>query len=138
MQTTILQLNILAQLSVDKIEERAQHQFHHASVTSDSTVGRKNTCSEIFFTMHRAEHTNEYFLGVPSVFDFHSRMKSIFVSFSRFPILYHRRREFGGCKSPFSRLSRCCSRTQHTAAPYFLPSHNKNTETRESSVLVFI
>ena len=71
-----------------------------------------------------------------SVFDFHSRMKSIFVSFSRLPILYYRRREFGGCKSPFSRLPCCYSRTQYTAALCFLSSHNKNTETRESSVLV--
>ena len=36
-----------------------------------------------------------------SAFDFHSRMKSICVSFSWLPILYHRRREFGGCKFPF-------------------------------------
>ena len=34
-----LQLNILVQLSVAKIEEQAKQQFHHASVAPDSTVG---------------------------------------------------------------------------------------------------
>ena len=46
-------------------------------------ANRLNTCSE------------------SSAFDFQSRMKSTFLSFSRLPILYHRRREFDGWKSPF-------------------------------------
>ena len=46
-------------------------------------ANRLNTCSE------------------SSAFDFQSRMKSTFLSFSRLPILYHRRKEFDGWKSPF-------------------------------------
>ena len=82
--------------------------------------------SEIFFAMHWAHH---WILARGfSVFDFHS------FSFSRLPILHHRGRDFGGCKSPFSRLSCFYSRTQHTTAPFFLPSPNEYAETHESSV----
>ena len=129
MQSTIdLELNIFAQRSVDKIEKWTEHQFQHASVASDSTVSRKNklTCEWIFWCeMHRANRLNT--CSESSAFDFHSRMKSTFLSFSRLPILYHRRREFDGWKSPLSRLSCCYSRTQHTAAPCFLPLQKKNT-----------
>ena len=59
--------------------------------------------SEIFFVMHWAHH---WILAWGfSVFHFHP------FSFSRILILYYRRREFGGCKSPFSRLSCFYSRT---------------------------
>ena len=68
--------------------------------------------------MHRAKRLNT--CSESSAFDFHSRMKSTFLSFSRLPILYHRRREFDGWKTPLSRLSCCYSRTQHTAASMFL------------------
>ena len=83
--------------------------------------------NEIFWCeMHRANRLNTSY-SESSAFDFHSRMKSTFLSFSRLPILYHRRREFDGWKSPLSRLSCCYSRTQHTAAPCFLPLQKKNT-----------
>ena len=99
---SLVEYSLLAQLSVDKIDERAQHQFHHASVASVSTVGRKNMCE--WNLLCDASSTPPNTCSGSSVFDFHSRMKSICVSFSRLPILYYRRREFGGCKSPFSRL----------------------------------
>ena len=121
---SLVEYSQLAQLSVDKIDERAQHQFHHASVASVSTVGGKNMCE--WNLLCDASSTPSNTCSGSSVFDFHSRMKSIFVSFSRLPILYYRRREFGGCKSPFSRLPCCYSRTQYTAAPCFLSSHNKS------------
>ena len=82
------------------------------------------------------EHTTKYLLGVQCFFrlpftnEIHFRL--LFTASN----LVSRRREFGGCKSPFSRLPCCYSRTQHKAAPCFLPSHNKNTDTHESSVLV--
>ena len=98
--------SLLIALLVERISLRANKIFwcemHRA-------ISRLNTCSE------------------SSAFDFHSRMKSTFLSFSRLPILYHRRREFDGWKSPLSRLSCCYSRTQHTAAPCFLPLQKKNT-----------
>ena len=86
--------------------------------------------NEIFWCeMHRANRLNT--CSESSAFDFHSRIKSTFLSFSRLPILYHRRREFDGWKSPLSRLSCCYSRTQHTAAPCFLPLQKKTLRHRE-------
>ena len=82
--------------------------------------------NEIFWCeMRRANRLNT--CSESSAFDFQSRMKSTFLSFSRLPILYHRRREFDGWKSLLSRLLCCYSRTQHTAAPCFLPLQKKNT-----------
>ena len=84
--------------------------------------------NEIFWCeMHRANRLNTCSSQLSSAFDYHSRMKSTFLSFSRLPILYHRRREFDGWKSPLSHLSCCYSRMQHTAAPCFLPLQKKNT-----------
>ena len=79
--------------------------------------------------MHRAKRLNT--CSESSAFDFHSRMKSTFLSFSRLPILYHRRREFNGWKSPLSRLSCCYSRTQHTAAPCSLLYKRKTLRHKE-------
>ena len=50
--------------------------------------------------MRRANRLNTCWES--SAFDFHSRIKSTFLSFSRLPILYHRRREFDGWKSLLS------------------------------------
>ena len=88
--------------------------------------------NEIFSCeMHRANRLNT--CSGSSAFDFHSRMKSTFLSFSRLPILYHRRREFDGWKSPLSRLSCCFSRTQHIAAPCFLAKETlRHREIREN------
>ena len=128
MQSTIdLELNIFAERSVNKVEKRAEQQFQHVSVASDSTVSRKNklTCEWNLLVRNAPSKPTEYLLGVSArEFDFQSRMKSTFLSFSRLPILYHRRREFDGWKSPLSRLSCCYSRT---AAPCFLPLQKKNT-----------
>ena len=60
-------------------------------------------------------------------------MKSIFVSSSLFPILYHRRREFGGCKSPFFHLSCRYSRT-HTMISSFAQQKHRNPRKQRSCI----
>ena len=101
--------SLLIALLVERISLRTNEIFWCELLRAN----RPNTCSE------------------SSVSDFHSRMKSTFLSFSRLPILYHRRREFDGWKSPLSRLSCCYSRTQHTAAPCSLLCKRKTLRHRE-------
>ena len=130
MQSTIdLELNIFAQRSVDKIEKRAEHQFQ--SLLIALLVERISLrANEIFWCeMHRAKRLNT--CSESSAFDFHSRMKSTFLSFSRLPILYHRRREFDGWKSPLSRLSCCYSRRNTPLHHVFFLCKRKTLRHRE-------
>ena len=104
-------------------------QFHHASVASDSTgmLVERIHASEIFFAMHREHH--RILVRVP-VFS------TSIHEWNPFSSPLHGFRSCITVEGAFFRLSCCYSSAQHSAAPCFLTSHNKNTETRESRILV--